>query len=72
MPDSEEETRESQWHRATVLALETMERGHRMDGRPLRARLCARPEISPESNSVQTPQDETVDRGSPCVYARKK
>ena len=30
------------------------ERGHQMNGWPLRARLCASPEISPESKSVQT------------------
>ena len=33
-----------------------MERGHLMAGRPLRARLCDRPGISPESNSGQTLQ----------------
>ena len=33
-----------------------MERGYQTDGWPLRARLYARPEISPESNSVQTLQ----------------
>ena len=36
--------------------LSTSALGHQMDGRPLCARLCALPEISPESNSVQTLQ----------------
>ena len=36
--------------------LSTMERGHQMEGWPLRPRLCARPQISPESNSVQSLQ----------------
>ena len=36
--------------------LSTMERGHQMDGWPLRARLCTHPEIFPELNSVQTLQ----------------
>ena len=36
--------------------LSTIERGHRMDVWPLCARLCARPEISPELNSLQTLQ----------------
>ena len=50
---------ESQWRRARVLTLSkpvlsTMGRGHHMDGRPLRAGLCARPEISPDSNLQKT------------------
>ena len=34
----------------------TIQRGHGMDGRPLCARLCARPKNSLEGNSVQTLQ----------------
>ena len=34
--------------------LSTMGRGHQLDGRPLRAGLCARPEISPDSNLQKT------------------
>ena len=55
-------------------ALRTMERGHQTDGWPLCARLSARPEISPESNSVQTLQrsaDESINRGS-RVYTHAK
>ena len=37
--------------------LSTIVRGHQMDGWPLLDRLCAHPEISLESNSVQTPQN---------------
>ena len=54
--------------------LRTMERGHQTDGWPLCARLSARPEISLESNSVQTLQnssDESINRGS-RVYTRAK
>ena len=55
--------------------LSTTERGHQMDGWPLRARLCGRPEISLESNCVQTltksPSDETINRG-PRVYTHAK
>ena len=52
----------SQWRRVRVLALEsrsllsTIECGQQIDGSLLRARLWARPEISPESNSVQSLQ----------------
>ena len=50
---------ESRWRRARVLTLSKpvlsrLGRGHHMDGRPLRAGLCARPEISPDSNLVRT------------------
>ena len=51
--------RQSQWRRARVLALEnksTIESCHQMDGWPPHARLCAHPEISLESDSVQTLQ----------------
>ena len=49
------------WRRARVLVLESQSEArwsvrHQMDGWPLYARLSARPEISPESNSVQTLQ----------------
>ena len=44
-----------------------------MDVWPLRARLCARPEISPESNSVQTLQKsfgwDYKPRSLACIYA---
>ena len=56
--------------------LSTIERGHQMDGCPLRARLSAHPEISPESNSLcrlyESSSDETINRGPPCVYACKE
>ena len=47
--------------------LSTMKRGHRTDGWPWHAGLCARPEISPESNSLSTKgrSEETVNRGLP-------
>ena len=45
-------------------------------GRPLRARLCARPEISPDSNSLQSLQNEVFQRSPPppppCVDAHAK
>ena len=53
--------------------LSKIQRGHQMDGWRLRSRLCAHPEISPESNSVQTQKsssNETINRGPPRVYAR--
>ena len=44
--------------------LNTIERGHRMDGWPLRARLCARPEIFPgvkfSADSTNSPLDKTL------------
>ena len=47
-----------------------------MDGWPFRTRLCARPEISSESNSVQTLRKffgwDYLNQGPPCVYASKK
>ena len=57
-----------------VTGLSTIERGHQMDGWPLPARLCARPEVSPESNCVRTHKssNETINRGVPCVYTCKK
>ena len=55
--------------------LSTDERGHQMDGWSLRAGLCGRPEISLESDSVQTltksPSDETINR-EPRVYTHAK
>ena len=56
--------------------LSTIKRGHHMDGWPLCTRLCARPEISPKSNSVQihikSPPDEAINRSPPCVLVACK
>ena len=52
---------ESRWRRASVLALESQGKhdracSHQKDGWPLRAGLCAHPQISTKSNYVQTLQ----------------
>ena len=55
--------------------LRTIKHGHQMDGWPLCARLCRHPEISLESNSVQTLQkpfgwDYEPKSPDMCMHAR--
>ena len=66
----------SQWCRARAPALEgPLKRGHQMDGWLLCTRLCACPEISSVSNSVQTLQKSfrwDYKLGSPVCKCMRK
>ena len=56
LKNPEESVEQNKSTRSRKPELSTMDRSHQMDGWPFRVRLCASPEISSESNSVQTLQ----------------